>query len=123
MEKERHISIRTIKSGKPIIKKTILYYSHKNQLVNSLCSTFPLYSHGKVEGVIHFSLNLQISQRLIEKYECREPPPPDKRPAGKREHYTFDSLVGEDPQFKNAVAYAKSNSQTDLSALIWAETG
>ena len=123
MEKERHISIRTIKSGKPIIKKTILYYSHKNKLVNSLCSTFPLYSHGEVEGVIHFSLNLQISQRLIEKYECQETPPPDKRSLEEKKHYTFDSLVGQDPQFKNAVTYAKSNSQTDFSALIWAETG
>jgi transcriptional regulator with PAS, ATPase and Fis domain len=26
MEKERHVSMGTIKSGKPIIKKTILYY-------------------------------------------------------------------------------------------------
>jgi arginine utilization regulatory protein len=123
MEKERHISIRTIQSGKPIIKKTILYYSHKNKLVNSLCSTFPLYAHGKVEGVIHFSLNLQISQRLIEQHECQETRPPGKHLLEEKERYTFESLIGEDPQFKNAVAYAKSNSRTDFSVLIWAETG
>jgi transcriptional regulator with PAS, ATPase and Fis domain len=29
LEKDRHISIRTMRSGKPIIKKTILYYSQK----------------------------------------------------------------------------------------------
>ena len=124
MEGDRHLSIQTIKSGKPIIKKTILYYSHKNKLVNSLCSTFPLYNRSRVEGVIHFSLNLQISQRLIEQYECQE-----TRQLGKRRleeppaTYTFDSLIGESPQFKNAITYAKSNSQTDFSALIWAETG
>lgn len=124
MEKEKHISIQTIKSGKPIIKKTILYYSLKNKLVNSLCSTFPLFRQGKVEGVIHFSLNLLISQQLIEQHECQE-----NRHASKRriedgpQAYTFDSLIGDNPQFKNAVTYAKSNSRTDLSALIWAETG
>ena len=123
MEKERHVSIQTIKSGKPIIKKTILYYSHKNKLVNSLCSTFPLYSQGEVEGVIHLSLNLQISQRLIEQHECQETRPPGKHAPEEQEQYTFDSLIGENPHFKNAVAYAKSNSQTDFSALIWAETG
>lgn len=123
MEKERHVSIQTIKSGKPIIKKTILYYSHKNKLVNSLCSTFPLYSQGDVEGVIHFSLNLQISQQLIEQHECQETRQLDKRRLKEKGSYTFESLVGESPQFKNAVTYAKSNSQTDFSALIWAETG
>ncbi|MDJ0784113.1 MAG: sigma 54-interacting transcriptional regulator [Desulfosarcinaceae bacterium] len=123
MEKERHVSIRTIKSGKPIIKKTILYYSHKNKLVNSLISTFPLYSKGEVEGVIHFSLNLQISQRLIERHECQEPPLLDAAPLQEKETYTFASLIGDSPKFRNAVTYAKSNSQTDFSALIWAETG
>jgi arginine utilization regulatory protein len=123
MEKERHVSIQTIKNGKPIIKKTILYYSHKNKLVNSLCSTFPLYSHGEVEGVIHFSLNLQISQRLIEQHECQENRQFGKRRLEEKKAYTFESLIGESPQFKNAVTYAKSNSRTDFSALIWAETG
>lgn len=124
VEKDRHISIQTIRTGKPIIKKTVLYYSYKNKLVNSLCSTFPLYSQGRVEGVIHFSLNLLISQRLIEQHESQ-----DFRRHGKRRIeekppiYTFDSLIGESPQFKDAVTYAKSNSRTDFSALIWAETG
>lgn len=124
VEKDRHISIQTIRTGKPIIKKTVLYYSHKNKLVNSLCSTFPLYHQGRVEGVIHFSLNLLISQRLIEQHESQ-----DFRRLGKRRIeekppiYTFDSLIGESPQFIKAVTYAKSNSSTDFSALIWAETG
>ena len=124
MEKDRHISIQTIRSGKPIIKKTILYYSHKNKLVNSLCSNFPLYNRGEVEGVIHFSLNLQTSQRLIEQHECQENRQLSKRRIDEKPSiYTFDSLIGESPQFKNAVTYAKSNSRTDFSALIWAETG
>jgi arginine utilization regulatory protein len=123
MEKERHVSMQTLQSGEPIIKKTILYYSHKNKLVNSLCSTFPLFAGGEVEGVIHFSLNLQISQRLLEQHACKESPASVRHPLKERAHYTFDVLIGESPQFKNAVTYAKSNSRTDFSALIWAETG
>ena len=123
LEKDRHISIQTINSGQPTIKKTILYYTHNNKLVNSLCSTFPLYSQGKVEGVIHFSLNLQISQQLIESSEYKGTRELRKHRLKEKETYTFDSLVGESPQFKNAVTYAKANSQTDFSALIWAETG
>lgn len=77
-----------------------------------------------MEGVIHFSLNLQISQRLIEQHECQETRQLDKRSLQEKPPtYTFDSLIGESPQFKNAVTYAKSNSRTDFSALIWAETG
>jgi transcriptional regulator with PAS, ATPase and Fis domain len=41
LEKDRHISIRTMRSGKPIIKKNNLILFPKNKLVSSLCSTFP----------------------------------------------------------------------------------
>ncbi len=124
LDKEQHLSIQSIRTGKAFIKKTILYYTHKNKLVNSLCSNFPLYSKGKVEGVIHFSLNLQTSQSLLEQYGSKDSlielkiyPPP------KSEEYTFESIIGESQSIKNAIAYAKSNSQTDYSALIWAESG
>jgi len=53
MEKDRHISIRTMRSGKPIIKKNNLILFPKNKLVSSLCSTFPRYHQGHAEGAIH----------------------------------------------------------------------
>jgi len=125
MEKNEHLSIRTIKTGKPIIKKTLLYYTNQNKLVNSLCSNFPLYAKGEVEGVIHFSLNLQTSQSLLEQYSSVEESSSlaktRRRKNGKA--YTFDSIIGDSKVMKNAITYAKANSQTDFSALIWAETG
>lgn len=41
LETDCHLSIQTLETGKPIIKKTILYYTRKKKLVNSLCSSFP----------------------------------------------------------------------------------
>lgn len=124
MDKEHHLSIMAITSGKPIIKKTVLYYTNQNKLVNSLCSNFPLYSKGKVEGVIHFALNLQTSQKLLEQYDSKASHAEFKKfQPQKSEQYTFDSIVGESQNLKNAIAYAKLNSQTDFPALIWAETG
>jgi len=125
MEKNEHLSIRTMRTGKPIIKKTLLYYTNQNKLVNSLCSNFPLYSKGKVEGVIHFSLNLQTSQSLLEQHRSVEEsasiPKAGRSKSG--ETYTFDSIIGNSQVLKSAITYAKANSQTDFSALIWAETG
>lgn len=124
MDKDEHLSIQALQTGKPVIKKTILYYNHQNKLVNSLCSNFPLYSKGVVEGVIHFSLNLQTSQNLLERHggqdfldnlKTIEPQ--------KEEHYTFESIIGQSPLLKNAVDQAKQNSKTDFSAFIWAESG
>jgi len=125
LEKEEHLSIQAIRTGKPIIKKTLLYYTNQNKLVNSLCSNFPLYSKGKVEGVIHFSLNLQTSQNLLEKHMNEENSSSSKRPQKrfKDEKYTFDSIIGNSQPIKSAITYAKANSQTDFSAMIWAETG
>ncbi|MCF8091882.1 MAG: sigma 54-interacting transcriptional regulator [Desulfotignum sp.] len=121
MERDRHISIQTLKTGQPQIKKTIVYYTRKKKLVNSLCSTFPLVSNGNVEGVIHFSLNLQTSQALLEQYQTGAPDktarPPEEKP------YTFDSLIGRDPRFQHAVNQARSASHALFTVLIWAETG
>lgn len=124
LETEEHASIQTIRTGKPIIKKTILYYTNQNKLVNSLCSSFPLYSKGQIEGVIHFSLNLQASQRLLEQHASQDLPESLRKGLPRKiEKYTFDSIIGNSQALKNAITYAKANAQTDFSALIWAETG
>ncbi len=121
LEQDRHISIQTLKTGQPQIKKTIVYYTRKKKLVNSLCSTFPLISGGSVEGVIHFSLNLQASQALLEQYQTGNMAGP-LRPS-KEKPYTFASLIGRDPRFIKAINQAKSASQALFNVFIWAETG
>jgi len=123
LEKDCHLSIQIIETQKPIIKKTIVYYTHKKKLVNSLCSSFPLFSEGKVEGAIHFSLNLQTSQTLIEQYQNKNTRTTIPNPAKRIVPYTFDSIIGDDVKIKNAIASAKSASQTDFSVFIWAESG
>ncbi len=121
LESDCHLSIQTLETGKPIIKKTIVYYTRKKKLVNSLCSSFPLISSGRVEGVIHFSLNLQTSQNLLARHQNGAPGPADlPRAAGP---YTFDSLIGKDHRFQNAVTQAKSAAQTRFNVFIWAESG
>lgn len=123
LERDCHMSILSMETGKPIIKKTVIYYTHKKKLVNSLCSTFPLMSRGQVEGAIHFSLNLQVSQRLMERHENVEANMlPREVPPEKKTH-RFNSIIGEDSQLKHAINYAKSASNTDFSVLIWAESG
>ena len=121
MERDRHISIQTLKTGQPQIKKTIVYYTRKKKLVNSLCSTFPLISKETVEGVIHFSLNLQTSQALLAQYQTGAPEKPARPPEEKP--YTFDALIGRDPRFQHAVNQARSASHALFNVFIWAETG
>lgn len=137
LERDCHMSIQTAKTGKPIINKTIVYYTHKRKLVNSLSSTFPLISNHGVEGVIHFSLNLQTSEKLLKSsasraillHESGEPAKDcpeqsaDDKGTGTPKTYTFRSLIGEEMQFKNAITYAKSAARTDFSVFIWAESG
>ena len=121
LESDCHLSIQTLETGKPIIKKTIIYYTRKKKLVNSLCSSFPLISNGRVEGVIHFALNLQASQNLLARHQENKSAvtPLPSAPAP----YTFETLIGKDHRFQNAVTQAKSASQTRFNVFIWAETG
>lgn len=123
LERDCHLSIQTIEMQKPTIKKTIVYYTHKKKLVNSLCSSFPLFSGGRIEGAIHFSLNLQTSQSLIDRYQSKNKltriPPPEKEIVP----FTFDMIIGDDLKMKSAVASAESASRTDFPVFIWAESG
>lgn len=123
LDRDCHMSIQSMETGVPVIKKTVVYYTHKKKLVNSLCSAFPLFSRGKVEGVIHFSLNLQMSQRLMEGHWSADDQIVSPLPIKENKPYTFESIMGEDLQLKHAMTYARSASQTDFSVFIWAETG
>lgn len=125
MDQEDHFTIQTLKTGKPIIKKTVIFYTRLNKLVNSLCSNFPLKSKGRIEGVIHFSLNLQTSQNLLEKHDTglESFQKAKAQTIIKSERYTFTSIIGESQKLKDAIYQAKQNSSTDFSAFIWAETG
>jgi arginine utilization regulatory protein len=123
IKKGSHLSIQTIETLKSTIKKTIIYYTHKNKLVNSLCSSFPLFSGGKVEGALHFSLNLQTSQTLIDRYQNKNIRTEIPDQVQKTVFYTFDSIIGENIKIRDAVASAKSASLKDFSIFIWAETG
>lgn len=121
LERDCHLSIQTLETGTPTIKKTIVYYTRKKKLVNSLCSSFPLIANGRVEGVIHFSLNLQTSQALLERHQGADGAKPALPPRGAP--YTFDALIGKDHRFQGAVTQAKSASQTLFNVFIWAESG
>jgi arginine utilization regulatory protein len=121
LERDCHLSIQTLEAGKPIVKKTMIYYTRKKKLVNSLCTSFPLISDGLVEGVIHFSLNLQTSQALLEKHQ--ETSDGNSIVLPEHQPYTFDTLIGKDHKFQNTVTQAKSASQSPFNVFIWAETG
>ena len=99
LERDCHVSIQTLETGKPTFKKTVVYYTQKKKLVNSLCSSFPLISHGQVEGVIHFALNLQTSQALLDQHQDKAA---TKVPFSPQDaYYSFDSLIGKDHRFQN----------------------
>lgn len=123
LERDCHMSIMSMETGEPVLKKTVIYYTHKKKLVNSLCSTFPLFSRGRVEGVIHFSLNLQVSQRLMERHGNADAKMISQEVPREKKSYHFSSIIGDDSQLKHAINYAKSASNTDFSVLIWAESG
>ncbi|MCG8567946.1 MAG: sigma 54-interacting transcriptional regulator [Desulfobacterales bacterium] len=121
LERDCHLSIQTLETGRPIIKKTIVYYTRKKKLVNSLCSSFPLIHRGRVQGVIHFSLNLQTSQNLLERHGT---PVGDALPLPmENQPYTFASLIGENPGFRNVVDQAQSASQTPFNVFVAGESG
>lgn len=123
IEKNRHLTIQVLNTGKPFSRKPVVYYTRNNKLVNSLCSVFPLYKNGRVAGVILSALNMQTSHLLLEQYLSENAKPSAQPLPSIQGAYTFASLIGEAPQFTAVIDSGKSASQTDFNVLIHAESG
>ncbi|WP_462323937.1 sigma-54 interaction domain-containing protein [Desulfoplanes sp.] len=119
-ELDRIPTIECLRKGEPILKKSYFYKTTKNYLASTVTDFFPLFDHGKKDGVITFII-WTGNTSLVERDHRRVKPVPSKNKA--YDFYTFESIVGEGESLREVVKEARIAAQTDSPVMIWGESG
>ncbi|AGN34846.1 Arginine utilization regulatory protein RocR [Bacillus paralicheniformis] len=93
------------------VKQT--YFNNKGQEITTVNHTFPIMENGNTKGAVEIAKDVTKLERLI------------RENMNKTENtkYTFDSLIGVSPAFKEVIEHAKRATRTSSSILIVGDTG
>lgn len=113
-------TIECLQKGQPILKKAYWYQTTNNYLASTVTDFFPLFDHGKKDGVIAFTIWMGTTS-LVETTRR-----PAKSPASKGaayDYYTFESLVGQSRSLVEVIGEARTAARTSSPVMIWGESG
>ncbi len=111
---ETSVILSCLQTGKPIINRTSLHRTRFGKLVNAQHHAFPLYTEGKIAGVILFLE--PFSNRQVDCLQSQIQAQPQDR-------VSFDSIVGGNAMFRRAVNIARTAAAGPSPILICGSTG
>ncbi|WP_272701013.1 sigma-54 interaction domain-containing protein [Desulfovibrio sp. Fe33] len=110
-------TIECLRSSRPILKKSYFYKTTNNYLASTVSDFFPLYDHGRKDGVIAFTIWTGSATLNDSK---RRPKKPAERSYS---YYTFDSIIGKDDSLADVLAEARTAARASSHVMIWGESG
>lgn len=110
-------TIECLRSSKPILKKCYFYKTTNNYLASTVSDFFPLYEHGRKDGVIAFTIWTGSASLNDSKRRARTTADQSYS------YYTFDSIVGEDRALADALEEARAAAKASSHVMIWGESG
>ncbi len=113
-------TIECLRKGKPILKKSYFYKTTNNYLAGTVTDFFPLYDHGKKDGVIAFTI-WTGSAPLVDRKSRSKKTASSRQPA--YECYTFSDLVGKDASLRDVLDEAKTAAKSSSHVMVWGESG
>jgi len=114
--------LTVLRTEKKLSNNLQTYLNNKNLEITTVNTTFPIYLGNEKIGAIEIAKNVtklkNLSEQLI---KLQSEIKPEKHDSKKK--YTFDSIIGQNEKFKQAIEYAKKASSSSSSVLIYGETG
>ena len=96
-------TIECLQTGKPLLKKAYWYATSTNFLASTVTDFFPLFDHGRKDGVIAFTIWTGNTAHVS---ESRRPLKPCNADAPYN-YYTFSSIVGRDEALQALTSLCK----------------
>ncbi len=111
--------MQCLRSGKPIVDRPFYYRTRMGRVANTIHSVYPLQKNKRLCGTICIIREYTILEKTIRKLSAQ------KIKKGKHDEtrFTFDNIIGEDPEFINAVNTAKMAANTPSPIMLYGETG
>ncbi len=115
-------TMEVVKTKKAVVDSVKYYFTRSGKLVNARCNVYPLIDGDQFLGTLAFNVDyaVEISKLsfLLKKSAGR-----NRSPRAQKTLWSFESLVGQNSLFIDAVEIAKRASRSSSSVMIIGETG
>lgn len=122
---ENSTLLTVLETGKPLKLQKQSYMNLKGENISTVNTTYPIILNDKIIGAVEIAMNttkvdhmsstiLDLQQKLLN---------PTKSKASGVVRYTFQSLIGQDRVFLNAIKLSKTATKSTSSVMIFGETG
>ena len=112
-------TIECLQSGKPLLKKAYWYATFTHFLASTVTDFFPLFDHGRKDGVIAFTIWTGNTAHVA---ESRRPLKTCNADSPCR-YYTFANIIGRDEALQECIHEARSAATSSSPVMIWGESG
>jgi len=119
LDNDTSMIMRCLNTGLPIIDRPFMYHTRMGKVANTLHNAFPLRRDNRQIGAICFVRDYNVLEETISAASI----PRKKSSHGEDTRFTFDSIIGDDPEFRHAVNMAIMASATSSPVMLFGETG
>ena len=118
LKEDESIILQCLTKRRPIIDSPNFYRTHMGKFANTVHSVFPVFNKQQIVGAICFVRDYNMLVNTIAAM-----PVPEQNARFNDASITFDSIIGEDPVFRDAIRSARMASQTPSPVMLFGETG
>ncbi|MCG8566011.1 MAG: sigma 54-interacting transcriptional regulator [Desulfobacterales bacterium] len=118
LDQDTSIILRSMAGKAPIIDQPIYYRTCMGRFANTIHSVYPIWDKETLAGCICFVRDFNALTETLAAMRTAEKPP-RLRDSG----ITFDSIIGRNPAFQQALNSARMASETPSPVMLYGETG
>jgi arginine utilization regulatory protein len=105
--------VKALQEGKETTNVKQTYFNNKGREITTINNTIPLKQDGQIQGAVEIAHDVTKLERLIKGNINQRVSP----------RFTFDTIIGNSPVFKQVIESAKRATRTSSYVLIVGETG
>lgn len=123
--------LSVLKTGVPVKDRQQTFTNFKGHTITTVNTTLPISVDGHLVGAVEVSRNITVLRSLAERvadltaelYGAGKAKPSHRRPAKFRAVYTFDDMIGGNPEYLKAKRKAERAAASTSPVLVVGETG
>lgn len=118
LDNESSMFMQCLITQQPIIDQPIYYRTRMGKFANTIHNVFPIFNGDEMVGSIGFVRDYNVLAETLASMKM-----PAKKQRMKTQMITFDSIIGEDPAFRDALNAAGMAAHTPSPVMLYGETG
>lgn len=119
--------IRTLLTGQSTEERQQTFINKKGQKITTVNKTIPVRLHDQSIGALEISREITQLQELVNRISQLQNElhhhADSQAPLAHGTRYTFEQIIGKDPNLIKAIDYARKAARTSSSILLYGETG